>query len=197
MLIFSEENLVLFAVPKTGTTALEAAFAPRATVVLRNPPDLKHMPLYRFNRLFVPLLEKTGVTNLETIATVRHPVDWLRSWYKFRARPALEGRPQSTANLSFDDFVRGYLQNKRPPPSNIGSQAKFLTYEEQMGADHMFQYEQLDKLVDFLAERLNKRVDLPRKNVSPDREAPLSPGLEKRLQQKFPDDFALWEGAGR
>ena len=40
MLVFWKENLVFLAVPKTGTTAIEGALAPRASMVLRDPPIL-------------------------------------------------------------------------------------------------------------------------------------------------------------
>ena len=51
MLVFWKELLVFLAVPKTGTTALEGALAPNAALVFRDPPILKHTPLYRYRRL--------------------------------------------------------------------------------------------------------------------------------------------------
>jgi hypothetical protein len=50
MLVFWKENLVLLAVPKTGSTALQGALAPRASMVFRDPPKLKHAPCYRYRR---------------------------------------------------------------------------------------------------------------------------------------------------
>ncbi len=196
MLVFPEKGLVLMAVPKTGTTALEGVLAPRAAVVLRNPPDLKHMPVYRYRRFFKPLLEKCGAGELETVAMVRHPVAWLGSWFKYRSRPDLNGLPQSTAGLSFDDFVKGYLRDKRPPFADVGSQAKFLMGDSpQVMVDHLFRYEAMDALIAFLQSRLETEITPPRKNVSPPRETPLSPGVKARLRKKFPAEFAVWEGA--
>jgi hypothetical protein len=43
MLVFWKAKLVLLAVPKTGSTALEAAFGPWADAAFLNPPRLKHM----------------------------------------------------------------------------------------------------------------------------------------------------------
>jgi hypothetical protein len=40
MLVFPDARIVLLAVPKTGSTALELAFGPHAGVVLRQPPTL-------------------------------------------------------------------------------------------------------------------------------------------------------------
>ena len=60
MLIFWKARLVLLAVPKTGTSAYEAALAPHAAIVVSDPPELKHAPVYRYNRFFRPMLEKMG-----------------------------------------------------------------------------------------------------------------------------------------
>jgi len=46
MLVFSNEKLVFLSVPKTGTTAYEAALAPHAAIVVSNPPELKHAPVF-------------------------------------------------------------------------------------------------------------------------------------------------------
>ena len=75
MLVFWKENLVFLAVPKTGTTAIEGALAPHAAMVLREPPQIKHAPLYRYGRFLLPMFEKAGGKNPETIAVIRHPVE--------------------------------------------------------------------------------------------------------------------------
>ena len=75
MLVFWKENLVLMAVPKTGSTALEGALAPRASLVLRDPPELKHAPCYRYKRFLKPLFKQVGGENPELMAIVRNPID--------------------------------------------------------------------------------------------------------------------------
>ncbi len=196
MLVFPKAGLVLLAAPKTATTAIESALAPQAAVVLRNPPELKHMPLYRYNRLFKPLLEKTGLTGMETAAMIREPEDWLRSWYRYRSREALQGQPQYTGNLDFDSFVKAYLRARRPAFANIGSQAKFLSDGNgAVGVTHLFRYENLSGYIRFLSQRLTLDIHLQRKNVSPSREARLSPGVRKRLREKCAQEFAIWQNA--
>lgn len=96
MLVFWKENLVFLAVPKTGTTAIEGALSPKAAMVLRDPPQIKHAPLYRYGRFLQPMFEKAGGKNPETIAVIRDPVEWLSSWYRYRNRHALVGHKNST-----------------------------------------------------------------------------------------------------
>jgi len=35
---------------------------------------------------------------------MREPISWLGSWYRFRQRPHLDGRPASTKDMSFDEL---------------------------------------------------------------------------------------------
>ena len=74
MLIFSRYNLVLLAVPKTGSTALEVTLAPEADGRFGNPPELKLLPLCRYNRFVRPLLQLTTGQDPETFALIRERI---------------------------------------------------------------------------------------------------------------------------
>lgn len=197
MLVFFKERLVFLAVPKTGTTAYHSALAARASMVITDPPDLKHAPLYRYDRFIRPIYEKVCNAELETLAVVREPVGWLGSWYRYRQRPFLDGQPNSTAGISFDDFVLGYLKGKRPAFADVGSQARFLQ-PRPGGAPvtHLFRHDEPAKLDVFLADRLGSPVETRRENESPEMSLDLSPGVEKRLRRKCAEEFELYERAG-
>lgn len=195
MLVFWKQGLVFLSVPKTGTTAWETALAPHAAIAVLDPPELKHAPLYRYNRFFRPMFEKACKTEgIETLAVMREPVSWLGSWYRFRRRPFMKGKPQATFDVSFDDFVSAYIEGDAAGFANVGSQAKFLEPRPNGTAvTHLFRYEDQSTLLDFLQKRLEMQITLPRSNVSPTMELELSPGIEKRLRRKYAEDFALWE----
>lgn len=197
MLVFWKENLVFLAVPKTGTTAIEGALAPQAAVVFRDPPILKHTPLYRYRRFVAPLLDKAGdASRLETLAVVRHPLDWLSSWYRYRHREEIAGQPNSTRGLTFDEFVLEYCRGKPAPFAAVGSQAKFLKdIKDGAGVDHLFQYENQSDLIKFLETRLNRKIDLPTKNVSPKIETPVLSSTVAKLEKNRPEEFLIWERA--
>ena len=74
-------------------------------MIISDPPELKHAPVYRYNRFFRPMFEKACKAEMETFAMMREPISWLRSWYKYRQRPFLDGKQNSTANISFDDLA--------------------------------------------------------------------------------------------
>lgn len=194
MLVFWKENLVFLAVPKTGTTAIEGALAPRASMVLRDPPILKHSPCYRYNRFLKPYFVQAGGQTPELFAVVRNPIDWLSSWYRYRHREDLVGHENSTRNVSFDDFVLEYCKGKPAPFANVGSQAKFLIVGEgELGVNHLFRYEAQDKLITFLEERLDMEITFNRLNVSPTLPLTLSPDVEEKFRKKCSPEFDVWE----
>ncbi|MCA0940656.1 gamma-glutamyl kinase [Salipiger pacificus] len=196
MLVFWKARLVLLAVPKTGTSAYETALGPHASMSVLDPPELKHAPVYRYNRFFRPMFEKMGVEHMELMAVVREPVSWLGSWYRYRQRDFLDGKPTSTRDLSFEQFVEAYTSGERPPFANVGSQAKFVEPRPNgTEVSHLFRYEHQAEIAGFLEERLGVRLDLPRENVSPRADLALSPATEAKLRRKCAADFALWERA--
>jgi hypothetical protein len=197
MLVFWKARLVFLAVPKTGTSAYEAALGPTAAMSVLDPPELKHAPVYRYNRFFRPMFEKMGADNMELLAVIREPVSWLGSWYSYRQRGFLEGKPTSTRGMSFDDFCNDYARGDRPPYANVGSQAKFIEPRPNgVSVDHLYKYENQAGLITFLEERLDMKIDLPRENVSPRRgDLTLSADTEAKLRRKCADDFEVWDRA--
>ncbi len=196
MLVFWKQRLVLLAVPKTGSSAYESALAPLASMVVSDPPELKHAPVYRYNRFFRPMFEKMGAEKMDLMAVIREPIDWLGSWYRYRQRGFLEGKPTSTRGLSFDAFCQAYATGERPPFANVGSQAKFVEPRPNgVTVDHLFKYENQSGLLAFLEDRLGTEIALPRENVSPRRDTALSAETEAKLRRKQAEDFAIWERA--
>lgn len=197
MLVFSKQKLVFLSVPKTGTTAWQAALGPHASMIVSDPPELKHAPIFRYNRFYRPALEKFIGADLHVIAVMREPVAWLGSWYRYRQRPFLDGKPASTAGMSFDAFVQGYVQSNQPRHANVGSQSKFLEPQRNGTAvTHVFRYEDQAALVRYLQERLGVDVQTDRMNASAAATLPLGPETEARLRRKYAPDFRLYESIG-
>lgn len=195
MLVFYKERLVILSVPKTGTTALMTAFRTRADILIAEPPELKHAPVYRYNRFFRPMFEKVCNVQMETLAIMREPISWLGSWYRYRRRPFMKGKANATHNLSFDAFVQAYLQGQRPGYANVGSQAKFLEPRPNgTKVTHLFRYEDPEALANFLTKRVGIMPELKRENVSPEMALELSPETERKYRRKCAEEFALYDG---
>lgn len=193
MLVFFQERLAFLSVPKTGTTAYESALAGRADMVISDPPMLKHAPVYRYNRFIRPMFERVCGVELEIMAVMREPVSWLGSWYRYRQRPFMEGKPNATHGISFDDFVLAYMKGDKPGFADVGSQVQFMKSQPNgTGVSHFFRYEDQPRLKSFLEERLDVTLTLGRENVSPAMDLALSPEVEERFRRKCADEFALY-----
>ncbi|WIY24840.1 gamma-glutamyl kinase [Parasedimentitalea psychrophila] len=194
MLVFFKERLVLLSVPKTGTTAYHTALRDRADMIYSDPPELKHAPLYRYNRWVRPMFKKVCDAEMEVVAVMREPVNWLGSWYRFRRRPFMNGKDNSTSNVSFDEFVLAYCQSKQPGFANVGSQAKFLEAQPNgCAVAQLFRYEHQQRLIDFLEDRLSTTLVLQQQNVSPPMDLSLSPQVDTVLRQTCAAEFSLYD----
>ena len=196
MMVFYKKALVFLAVPKTGTTAYEEALGPLADMVIRDPPLLKHSPWYRYNRFVRPMLEDVAGRKMTTLAVVREPVSWLGSWWRYRQRDELRGAPQSTHGISFEEFVDGYARGAKPPFAQVGSQARFLAGKEgERPVDHVFRYEERERLDAFLTDRLGQAPSTRARNVSEGGVPVLSPRIDAKLRRKCAAEFEAWEAA--
>ncbi len=191
VLVFWDQRLVFLATPKTGSTAIAAALESLAAVSIQRPPLLKHTTVHRYRRFIGPFLEAASKDNFTLVALMREPRDWLGSWYRFRQREET-AEDKSTAGMSFDDFVRAWCQDPRPAFADVGSQARFLRPRQGQGVDRLFRYEEIDSFVQYLEDRLNCEIILPRLNVSPPGLTELSPETEAMLHRAAAEDFALY-----
>lgn len=193
MLVFWEQRLVILATPKTGSTAIEAALESLAAVAMQRPPALKHTNVARYHRFIGPYLEAAAGKPFTVVALMREPRDWLGSWYRYRQREDIPDAARSTAGMSFDDFVSAWCQTPRPAFADVGSQARFLAPTSEKRADQIFRYERIETFIDFLEDRLDFHVHLPRLNVSPSAPMDLSTATEARLHEVAAEDFALYQ----
>lgn len=194
MLIFYKERLAFLSVPKTGTTAYETALRNRADMVISEPAMLKHAPVYRYNRFIRPMFFNVCKAEMELLAVVREPISWLGSWWRYRQRPFMKGKLNATHDISFDDFVLGYLKGKKPEFANVGAQSKFIEPQPNgTGVTHLFRYEEQEKLQAFLSERLGELPKIENKNVSPDITITLSQNVEDKLRRKCAIEFDIYD----
>ena len=70
MLVFWKQRLVYLATPKTGTTAIEAALEPLASVVIQRPPELKHTSVHRYWKYLAPFLQKAADEDFMVVAVM-------------------------------------------------------------------------------------------------------------------------------
>jgi hypothetical protein len=188
-------GFVFLAMPKTGSSVLQRTFAKHAQILVRKPPMMKHMSAARYEKVIAPWLARAGHprNSYETMCLVRDPVDRAVSWWKYRAREGLEGRPNYTGELSFAAFAEQLISGDIP----LGTATNFVTDRHgKVIVDRLYRYENLDVAAAWMAERLGVPTPhLPAVNVSPKREPDLDPAGRARLEEFFAADRALYQSA--
>lgn len=194
MLVFHNQKLVVFAVPKTGSTALEAALLPHASLAVQSPPSQRHMNWGVYAAQWAPTLKRIYDVRPEGMAVLREPIARLRSWYRYRAQPQFADTELSCAHLDFDGFVAASLAPEPPRCARIGSQDKFVMGDTgKIQIAHLFDYARLPEMLDWVSARLGREIRLEAHNRSPGRPAPLDPALEARLRAARSAEFALYD----
>lgn len=194
MMVFLKEKLVFFATPKTASTSIEMALGTTCDIRISKVPNAKHTPYRKYQRLLEPFIMTLTGDEPDTVAVIREPIDWLGSWYRYRSRDELRGAKNSTAEISFDQFIESYLSDDPKPFARIGSQAKFMSDKDgNVGMSHLFRYEDIDGLAQFMQRRIGKQFQLGRANQSPVAELALSPDLRSELKQVLTPDYEIYE----
>lgn len=193
MLIFWDEALVFLATPKAGSTAVEVALEPLASASLLRPAALKHTGIASYRRHVGPwLAEQTG-RRFTTVALMREPVGWLRSWYRFKLRDDHDDPNHALEGMTFETFADTYAGTGGADRLGIGSQAAFLD-DGEARVDQIFRYEDMDRFVEFLEARLGCAIELPRINVPPSVDVNLGAEAEQRLRTALARDISLYNG---
>ena len=194
MLISLSNNIAILAMTKTGTTSVEAALAPHCEIAMSGAPSVKHIQFRKFDRFVRPFLSSVGHDSVETACVMRDPIDWLMSWYRYRQRPEITGKPNSTSGINVNQFVDAYVSDDPPSFANVGRPSRFVENAEgAVGVDHLFRYDQFDRYVGFLSERFGRRLDIERLNVSPKIPANMEPETRRRLTSFFARDYEIYE----
>lgn len=192
MLIFWDKRLVFLATPKAGSTAIETALESLANVAVQRPAQLKHTNLRDYRRHIEPWLhEATGDTFL-TVAMMREPVEWLRSWYRFHSRDEADELDGTMPDMGFSTFASSYAESQDGTFQDIGTQSSFLTSGSDR-VDRIFRYEHMDAFTQFLEDTLDCAISLPRLNVPPAVDVSLDPKEEQALRKSMTSDFRLYD----
>lgn len=192
MLIFWDHRLVFLATPKAGSTAVEVALEPLSSASLQRPAALKHTDIATYRRHVAPWLTAQTGEAFTTVALMREPVEWLRSWYRFKLRDDHDDPGHRMEGVSFADFAREYARPEGPTALQIGTQSGFLTGADAP-VDRIFRYENMGAFVHFLEDRLDCAIELPRINVPPAVNVDLDAGQEADLRSSLAADIALYD----
>ena len=170
MIASVDKRFVFLSNPKTGSTAVEKAFGPFAEFKVGVRPRWKHIKYDEVRRIFGEFFEEQGCQHY---AIVRHPIETLLSWYRYRAREALSDpeHPFSmnyTGDIPFGQFVEEWGMDAPPPRARVSASTDFaLTRDGTIAPVNFYRYESMDTLWGVLAEHIGKTPETVEANVSP------------------------------
>ena len=184
-------DFVLLALPKTASTALERTLAPYATEVVGSPPAQKHLPARGFVHTRVEPLAAAGHPreSYELVTMFREPIEWLESWWRYRAR---QDAQHSTVGMSFEDFASSYVAGDEQAPIPAGRPAKFLRARGEVAVDRIFSVDRPDVWSAWFGERVGERLEFERRNVSSSQRGELSAGTRARVEAWFAPEYDVW-----
>jgi hypothetical protein len=197
-----QHGIVFLAMTKCASTAIEDELFSYSQLVTRKNPMLKHMHYRAFKRFIEPLLGRHGHPRdtYEVVCVMREPISWLHSWWRYRGRPQLanaEGprRRNYTGDITFEQFVRAYIDQSERYATSIGRQANFVRgpKDQLVGVDRLFRYEELGAFVDYASERVGKRLALDKINVSPKTRLKLPRSTRRELQEFLATEYYIYE----
>ncbi len=206
MLCLPKQGFVLLSMPKCASTSLVTALAPQASIVFQGNPSLKHMGCRGFDRHVRPILGRVGHPrrSYEVVSLFREPVAWLDSWHRYRSRPGLKQRGDTSyaGDLSFEEFAERYIAGEGQPgpaahgPIVYGRPARFISLGEDMRVetDRLFALEAPEVWGAWIDEQMGGRVEIGQRNRSTVRSGPeLSTSLRRRLEEHFSLEYDVYE----
>lgn len=171
MLASIPHRFVFVCNPKSASTAFETAYRKYANFDIGRGSQWKHLSWREYRRIFGDYFDDHGC---ETFAIVRHPVDLLESWWRFRQRPKIQNpahphHGNSTVGVGFHQWVDEWASEAPPPRAVIIEQRDVLMDSDGRPAPITYvRYERVGELVRELNERIGVDVELPVANASPD-----------------------------
>lgn len=201
MIAAPRHGFVFLAMPKCASTAIERCLDPFGQLLTRGEPALKHMTYRGFEQTVQPLLARCGYPRerYEVLCVFREPIEWLHSWWRYRARASL-ARPDAvrhrnyTGDVTFEQFCRAYIDGSEPYATTVGRQSRFVRGGAQLvGVDRIFRYDDLPAFGDHVAHRLGRRIDLRLHNVSPRGALMLPPATRAALREHLTPEYAIYD----
>ena len=172
MLIFVNQGLIVYSVPKTGSTSIEKAIGKGASIKLSGTGDngLKHINSRKFNKWSRTLRREFPNQQFVSCCVIREPLDRLKSWYRYKSRDTLKNQKRYVGNITFEEYLNNLCDKieKKSTRYYLNSLSRFLISRDKINVDRIFPYEKIEQFTDFLSLKLNKEIILPRKNVSPE-----------------------------
>lgn len=189
MLYSPQRGVLILEVPKTGTVALSTGLRDVCEQVKELP---RHVGANQARKHF----GKERWNELETVAVVREPVSWLRSWYRY-----LNGKERLGPDLPFPTFVELIANGELIDGNRINVRSQFYRLSDgrqrRVIVKHLLCFEHLgDEYASLNSEFLGgEGAPLQKANVSPRKKTEVTDELQEQIRDHWSQDFEIWRAA--
>lgn len=200
MQMSTKYRMAFLCMPKCASTSIEAVCKRFCNIDFSGHGNVKHINARIFTENILEAHKRVLPSfKIESFCLVRDPFDWVQSWYRFRTRdeiknPSDPNHKNYVGNISFDEFVEEFISSgKRQPYANLGTQYDFVRLKNgKVGVDRIFPMTRLDLVAEYMSEKLDRRIELPAKNVSPRLELEIESSRKERLMEFLVKDSSIY-----
>lgn len=180
------QGVTFVAVPKTGTIAIEKAFAPYAS-------NIAPLDAHKHDNVAKVKL----VSSNPCLCLVRNPLDWIGSYYRFLRFSPFFARSDCLFGIhskSFEDFVQAHVRGRRMWPEPHRFQHEYVC-SGGLSVEWVYRYDALTDAMDHLSEVCGVAPKIDKHNVSRKLELELSEGTRLQFEKYMEKDYCLYEQA--
>lgn len=172
------DSINYIAVPKNGTISVKNSFKNYS----------KNFDLHKHESID-QVKEKS---NNICIATIRNPIDWIISYYKYlRYSNWFRNSQWGIRNKDFDTFVLQYINGQYLWPEPFRKQHLYINGKNK--TELVYRYDDIHKVFNILEDSLGKKVDRLWENKGKDIDIYFEPNLKKKFIDYMKDDFEIYE----
>lgn len=202
MQISLKYGYVFLSAPKCASTSIESVLSDYSDGGFSGHPAIKHINALRYKKNIEPIFAKKiplkKKNNIEIVCVMREPLEWLHSWYRYRARSELSSpkHPQHknyTGNITFNEFIKNYLKEEKPSFARVGQQSTFM--EDRQGeliVDRIFRLDSLHEAEIFFSKKIGKDISFPQANTSKKKKLEIDNSLKDELVQLLERDYRYY-----
>ena len=171
-------NISYIAVPKNGTISIKQSFKNYAI----NFELHKHESINQVK----------NKSDNPCIATIRNPVDWIISYYKYlKYSEWFINSHWGIKSKSFNEFILAYINGQHLWPEPFRKQSDYINGNSNV--EYLYRYEDIEKVFIHLENSIDKKVERLWENRGIKTDIFFDPKLKNKFMDYMKKDFEIYE----
>lgn len=194
MLISVEKKFIFVANTKAASSSVEHLLLPYSDICCLGTPKRKHIPMKQVLKRYPFLFEQPAYApnKFFRFGVMRHPLDWIKSWYRYRKGNKVEN--PLDADMNFSAFWNQKDWNIiRANGHKYLQRQMFCSNQGELLMDVIIPHHRLSEMLPPIFEHLGIDAPLVQKNKSVLRDAEtIDEPLHSEIMEFYARDFQLF-----